>query len=72
MEQTNKIAVSVREAAAMLSISPRSVQNYIRAKTLPARKIGRRTVIPVHALVAFLRMDQPSPLLRPSDNGDAR
>jgi len=68
MEQTNRIAVSVREAAAMLSISPRSVQNYIRAKTLPARKIGRRTVIPVRALEAFLRTDHPSP---PGINNDA-
>jgi excisionase family DNA binding protein len=56
-----KLAVSIREAAAMLSISPRSVQNYIRLKTLPARKIGRRTVIPVRALEAFLRTDHESP-----------
>src|ERR1700720_4543095 len=48
-----KLAVSIREAAVMLSISPRSVQNYIRLKTLPARKIGRRTVMPVRALEAF-------------------
>jgi len=72
MEEPNKLAVSVREAAAMLSVSPRSVQNYIRAKTLPARKIGRRTVIPVRALEVFLRSDQPSPVIRPSGNGDAR
>jgi len=66
MEPTNKLAVSVRDAAAMLGISPRSVQNYIHAKLLPARKIGRRTVIPVRALEAFLRSDQPSPVLKPS------
>jgi excisionase family DNA binding protein len=62
MEQTHKIAVSVREAAAMLSISPRTIQNYIAAKLLPARKIGRRTVIPVRALEAFLRSDHASPI----------
>jgi excisionase family DNA binding protein len=56
-----KLAVSIREAAVMLSISPRSVQNYIRMKMLPARKIGRRTVIPVRALEAFLRTDHESP-----------
>jgi excisionase family DNA binding protein len=56
-----KLAVSIREAAALLSISPRSVQNYIRLKTLPARKIGRRTVIPMRALEAFLRTDHDSP-----------
>jgi excisionase family DNA binding protein len=70
MEQTNKIAVSVREAAAMLSISPRTIQNYIAAKRLPARKIGRRTVIPFSALEKFLRSDQPSPVLKV--NADAR
>jgi excisionase family DNA binding protein len=60
-DSCTKLAVSVREAAAMLSISPRSVQNYIRLKTLAARKIGRRTVIPVRALEAFLRTDHESP-----------
>ena len=62
MESKEKLAVSVREAAAMLSVSPRSVQNYISAKTLQARKIGRRTVIPVRALEAFLRSDHASPV----------
>jgi len=62
MEHTQKIAVSVRDAAAMLSVSPRTIQNYIAAKLLPARKIGRRTVIPIRALENFLRTDQPSPV----------
>ncbi len=61
MNSKERLAVSVREAAAMLSISPRSVQNYIAAKVLPARKIGRRTVIPVEALEGFLRSDHASP-----------
>jgi len=59
--ESEKLAVSIREAAAMLSISPRSVQNYLRLKLLRGRKLGRRTVIPVRALEAFLRVDQPSP-----------
>ena len=61
MNTHERIAVSVREAAAMLSISPRSVQNYIAAKMIPARKVGRRTVLLVRDLHAFLRKDQPSP-----------
>jgi excisionase family DNA binding protein len=61
MTQPEKLAVSVREAAMLLSVSPRTIQNYIRAKIIPARKIGRRTVIPVRALENFLRTDQPSP-----------
>lgn len=61
MEINERLAVGVRDAAAMLGISPRTIQNYISAKRLPARKIGRRTVIPVRALENFLRFDQPSP-----------
>ena len=61
MDTTTKLAVSVREAAAMLSVSTRTIQNYIAVKLLPARKIGRRTVIPVRALENFLRNDHASP-----------
>ena len=49
----------------MLSVSPRTIQSYICTKIIPARKIGRRTVIPVHALENFLRADQPSPNPKP-------
>jgi hypothetical protein len=45
--QGSKLAVGIREAAQMLGVSPRTIQNYIAAKLLPYRKIGRRTVIPV-------------------------
>jgi excisionase family DNA binding protein len=58
---TEKLAVGIREAAQLLSVSPRTIQNYIAAKLLTARKIGRRTVIPVRALEVFLRTDHPSP-----------
>jgi excisionase family DNA binding protein len=59
-----KLAVNIRNAAQMLSVSPRTIQNYIAAKILPARKIGRRTVIPVRALEAFLRTDHAPPTQR--------
>lgn len=55
-----RLAVDIREAGRLLSVSPRTIQNYVAAKLLPARKIGRRTVIPVRALEAFLRTDHPS------------
>lgn len=62
MDYENKLAVNIREAAAMLSVSPRTIQNYISAKVLfPVRKIGRRTVIPVRTLESFLRSDHDSP-----------
>lgn len=56
----------------MLGISPRSIQNYVRVKTLPARKIGRRTVIRVRDLEVFMRADQPSPAPKPNGNGNGR
>jgi len=58
----NKLAVSAPEAAAMLSLSLRSIQNYIAAKKIPARKVGKRTLILVRDLEAFPRTDQTSPL----------
>jgi excisionase family DNA binding protein len=71
MNPIKQIAVSIREAAAMLSISTRSVQKYITAKTIPARKIGRRTVISVRALEDFMRKDQSSPASKLSGKDDA-
>jgi excisionase family DNA binding protein len=56
------LAVGIQRAAQMLDVSPRTIENYLRAKILPARKIGRRTIIPIDALKAFLRCDQTSPL----------
>jgi excisionase family DNA binding protein len=67
-ESSPKLAVSVREAAAMLSVSRRTIENFIAAKKLTARKLGRRTLIPVKALEALLRTDQPSPI-RPTSRG---
>jgi excisionase family DNA binding protein len=67
--QSTKLAVSVREAAQLLSVSARTIQLYIAARRLPARKIGRRTVVPMRALEAFLRADQPSPVTARHDAG---
>jgi hypothetical protein len=66
--QLQKLAVDIRSAAEMLSVSPRTVQSYLTLKILPGRKIGRRTVIPVRALENFLRTDQPSPVAKPEQN----
>ena len=64
MELNEKLAVSVREAAMLLSVSARTIQNYISEKIIPARKIGRRTVVPMRALENFLRADRPSPAVK--------
>lgn len=57
MEKPNPILISQKEAAGMLGISVRTVQNLITAKELPSRKIGRRRLIPYSALQALARRD---------------
>lgn len=58
-ETPSKLAVSTRKAADLLDISERTIQQYIAAKLLPARKIGGRRLILVRDLEKFLRKDQP-------------
>lgn len=58
---TKKLAVGIEEAAVLLSVSPRFVRNLIRSQTIVARKVGRRTLIPVRSLERFLRKDHASP-----------
>jgi len=60
-ETTVKLLLTKRESASALSVSVRTIENYIRLKELPARKIGRRTLIPYSALEAFARRDHASP-----------
>jgi excisionase family DNA binding protein len=59
MKSTERLAVDILTAAAMLSVSPRTIEAYISKRMLPARKLGRRTVIRMRDLEAFLRADQP-------------
>ncbi len=55
--QDEKIAVDVVEAAKRLSLSPRTVATLVASGELASRKVGRRRIIPVAALDAFLRRD---------------
>lgn len=45
--ETPRQAVSVREAARLLSISPRTVDKYVALKVIPTFRIGRRVLIPM-------------------------
>lgn len=49
------LAVGVMEAARRLGLSPRTIATLIARREPPSRKVGRRRIIPVHALEAFLR-----------------
>jgi excisionase family DNA binding protein len=51
------ILVSKIEAAKLLGICLRTVDSLIANKQIPCRKIGRRTLIPFSALLAFARRD---------------
>jgi hypothetical protein len=62
-EKIKPLLVSKREAARMLGgLSVRSVENYINAKELVARKAGRRTLVTMASLEVFARRDHASPL----------
>jgi len=52
------LAVNLPEAARRLSVSPRTIATLVAQRKLPSRKIGRRRVIPIRALQAFLTRDQ--------------
>ena len=54
------ILVSVKQAADLLNVCPRTVQNLVVAKRLRARKIGRRTLLSYRELLAFARCDHPT------------
>ena len=46
------------EAAAMLNVSVRTIDNLIVMKELPVRRIGRRVLIPRSAIVNFAKPNQ--------------
>jgi len=53
------IAVGVAEAARRLGLSARTVATLIARRELPSRRVGRRRIIPIAALEAFIRCDHP-------------
>jgi excisionase family DNA binding protein len=57
MQNFDTLAVPVAEAARRLSLSPRTVATLIASKELPSLKVGRRRLVTVKALEAFLRND---------------
>ena len=62
MAPEEKLLVGREEAAEMLSISRRSVDNLLAQKRLTFRRIGSRVLIPVSDLRRFSRADHPQRL----------
>jgi len=54
---SEQLLISKRDAAAMLGLSVRSLENLIALKELPSRRIGRRRLIERQALERFVRRD---------------
>ena len=57
-----KLLVSRREAAQLLSISERAIDYLVSTKQLTARRIGSRVLIPVAEVRKFARYDHPPPV----------
>jgi excisionase family DNA binding protein len=68
----DRLLVSKRDAAQLLSVSVRTIENLIAAKRLVARKLGRRTLIPRSAIEQLARPDTPSPALEAAEARDER
>jgi excisionase family DNA binding protein len=54
------LAVGMVEAARRLGLSARTVATLVSRRELSSRKVGRRRIIPVVALEAFIRSDHGS------------
>jgi excisionase family DNA binding protein len=58
------LAVGIVEAARRLGLSPRTVAKLVSAQELASRKVGRRRIIPIEAIEAFLRNESPAKLAK--------
>jgi excisionase family DNA binding protein len=50
MDEPSRQAVSVREAARLLSLSRRTIENYIASKAIRAVRVGRRVLVPMKSV----------------------
>jgi excisionase family DNA binding protein len=58
----HRLLLCKREAAALLSISPRALDYLLANKQIAVRRIGSRVLIPMTELQKFSRADHPAPL----------
>jgi hypothetical protein len=59
-EGLKPLAVGKREAARMLGISVRTLENYATAKRIETRRFGSRRLVLLRSLERFVSRDQPS------------
>jgi excisionase family DNA binding protein len=56
------LAIGISEAARRLGLSTRTVATLVSRRQLASRKVGRRRIIPVVALEAFVKIDHSGAL----------
>ena len=76
-EQLEPLLYTKKQAAHLLSVSLRTIDNLIARRELPIRRLGKRVLIPRRGLEQFLRSDhetqpQASSLPVDGDNNAAR
>jgi len=59
-----KLAYSKIEAAKLISVSVRTIDNLIAMKEITVRRIGRRVLVPHTSITAFLRRDHDTMLAK--------
>jgi excisionase family DNA binding protein len=55
----DKVLLSRREAAQLLSLSVRTIDHLIKSKEIVVRRVGRRRLIPAIEVERFTRRDHP-------------
>jgi excisionase family DNA binding protein len=56
-QQMTKLMYSKKEAAEMLSLSVRTIENLIAVKELNAKRVNKRVLIPLVSLIQFAKHD---------------
>jgi hypothetical protein len=62
MPLAERLLIGKKEAAGLLSISPRALDYLVSTKQLATRRIGARVLIPMIELKKFTRSDHPERL----------
>lgn len=66
-----ELAIGITEAARRIGVSVRTVATLISENQLPSCKIGRRRIIPVAALEAFVNRRHSISIVREGGRGES-